>query len=221
MSSDHMSVRLHLRGLRVLEVLVDSPMNRPGFGGGSGARRVSLGRPRPWTPSIAQRRSGHRAAQLNNSSGVKRAARSLIVTASTDPGPIAVAVWEVLCGSIPITTVICRSSWLPNNGFHGGQPEFRKRSRLYRATPQRAATGPTRCERATPKWARNVRAQPVTDLAPYVPVETGMLGLIQQVRNLRRQVPHHCCVGPVPAREPLRDEGHPHARSTPGGDRRD
>ena len=158
--------------------LVDTPMNRPGFGGGSGARRVSLGRPRPWTPSIAQRRSGHRAAQLNNSSGVERAARSLIVTASTDPGPIAVAVWEVLCGSIPITTVICRSSWLPNNGFHGGQPEFRKRSRLYRATPQRAATGPTRCERATPKWARNVRAQPVTDLAPYVPVETGMLAPI-------------------------------------------
>ena len=50
-------------------------------------------------------------------------------------------------------------------------------------TPQRAATGPTRYERATPKWARSVRAQPVTDLAPYAPVGTEMLAPLQQVRS--------------------------------------
>ena len=35
MSLDHMSVRLHLCGLRVSEVSVDTPMNRTGFVGGS------------------------------------------------------------------------------------------------------------------------------------------------------------------------------------------
>ena len=59
--------------------------------------------------STPQRRSGHCSAQLNNSSGVERAARSLIVAASTHPGPIAVAVWEALCASMPMTTVIGRS----------------------------------------------------------------------------------------------------------------
>ena len=141
--------------------------------------------PGPRAPSIAQRRSGHRAAQLNNSCGVERAARTLIVAASARSGQIAVAVCEALWGSMPMMTVIHRSLWLPGMGSTAGQPEFRKRSRLYRATPQRAATGRTRYERATPKWARSVRAQPVTDLAPYVPVGTGMLAPLQQVRGLR------------------------------------
>ena len=39
----------------------------------------------------------------------ERGARSLIVAASTNPGPIAVAVWEALCASMPMTTVIGRS----------------------------------------------------------------------------------------------------------------
>lgn len=33
-------------------------------------------------------------------------------------------------------------------------------------------TGQARYERATPRWARSVRAQPATSLAPYAPVET-------------------------------------------------
>ena len=51
---------------------------------------------------------------------------------------------------------------------------------------QRAATGRARFERATPRRARSVGAQPVTVLAPYAPVGTGMLAPFQQVRGLER-----------------------------------
>jgi len=49
-----------------------------------------------------------------------------------------------------------------------------------------AAVGdrPARYERATPRWARSVRAQPVTDLAPYDPVGSRRWGPYKQVRSL-------------------------------------
>ena len=53
--------------------------------------------------------AGGAPTQLNAKEAAALLAKVLIVAASTDPGPIAVAVWEALCGSMPMTTVIGRS----------------------------------------------------------------------------------------------------------------
>ena len=59
---------------------------------------------------------------------------------------------------------------MPVVGSTAGNLSFRKRCTPLSSHAAAGRDRPARYERATPRWARSVRAQPVTDLAPYAPV---------------------------------------------------
>lgn len=74
-------------------------------------------RPRPSAFSIAHRRCGHRAAHVS----IRRYSRKLAsmridATSRFVPGSTAVAVWVVLCGSIPISIIVGGSLSVTSTG---------------------------------------------------------------------------------------------------------
>jgi hypothetical protein len=104
----------------------------------------------------------------------------------------------------------CPQGLSVGGGDHGGQPEFKS---LVTPLSSHAAAGgdrPARYERATPKWARSVRASRPPTSHP-TDLQSRVLPAFKQVRSLREQAAHHCLVrrsgGCVPSRPRTRQKG--------------